>query len=78
MRGFTKDRATEWIKDRILGFFAGRNILLVHYAGGDRTAWLEIARRTRGSSQLRPEPLEKENSPSFISMWICMRVLWKD
>ncbi len=52
MGGFNKDRAAEWIKDRILGFLADWNILLVHYAGGDRTAWLEIVRRTKAERKI--------------------------
>ena len=41
MSVFNKDRAAEWLKERIRGFFAGRQILLIHYTGPERDGWIQ-------------------------------------
>ena len=40
MNVLNKDRAAEWIKERVRGFFAEKRILLIHYTGPDRHGWL--------------------------------------
>jgi O-methyltransferase len=39
MSSFNKDRAVEWVKERVRGFFASKRVLLIHYAGPDRDGW---------------------------------------
>ena len=41
MSVFNKDRAAEWLKERIRGYFAGRQILLIHYTGPERDGWIQ-------------------------------------
>jgi O-methyltransferase len=44
---WNKDRAAEWIKERVRGAFAKRRILLVHYTGQDRPACLDRVIRVK-------------------------------
>ena len=37
---FNRDRAAEWVKERVRGFFASKRFLLIHHTGPDRDGWL--------------------------------------
>jgi O-methyltransferase len=47
LSAFNKDRAAEWVKERVRGFFAARRFLLIHYTGPDRTAWGSTVNRVK-------------------------------
>jgi O-methyltransferase len=44
---WNKDRAAEWLKDRVREKFANKGYLLIHYSGPDRTGWLKRVREVK-------------------------------
>jgi len=40
LSAFDKDRAAAWFKERVRGYFAAKQILLIHYTGPDRDGWM--------------------------------------
>jgi len=44
---FNKDRAAEWLKERVRSFFASKQILLIHYTGPDRDGWISRVNKVK-------------------------------